>query len=211
MPILPEPGRGTARSVVEGRGPTHDVAKESTLHHAVHGPTDVACGAIPLHHPSGGPPPRFGEDRVTLILATTTPGEAEIFASLQGEGASIGRPSVFVRLSRCNLACQWCDTAYTWRFTGDNRPHRDGRAFERKQNQVSLDPAEVAARVRAFGVPRLVLTGGEPLLQAPALTRMIAALGEGFHIEVETNGSVAPPPALDAQIHQYNVSPKLGH
>ena len=171
--------------------------------------------STPAHDLASPPQPlpfRGGAFQVmTLILATTTPGEAEIFASLQGEGASIGRPSVFVRLSRCNLACQWCDTAYTWRFTGDNRPHRDGRAFERKQNQVSLDPAEVAARVRAFGVPRLVLTGGEPLLQAPALTRMIAALGEGFHIEVETNGSVAPPPALDAQIHQYNVSPKLGH
>ena len=61
-----------------------------------------------------------------LTLATTTPGEPEIFASLQGEGASAGRPCAFVRLSRCNLACVWCDTAYTWRFAGDNRPHRDG-------------------------------------------------------------------------------------
>ena len=148
---------------------------------------------------------------MTLVLATTTPGEPEIFASLQGEGASIGRPSVFVRLSRCNLACQWCDTAYTWRFVGDNRPHRDDRTFERSANQISLDEADVAARVRAFGVPRLVITGGEPLLQAPALARMIAALGSGFHIEVETNGSVAPSRALDGLIDQYNVSPKLAH
>jgi len=148
---------------------------------------------------------------VNLVLATTTPGRAEIFASLQGEGASIGRPSVFVRLSRCNLACQWCDTAYTWRFAGDNRPHRDGRSFDRGANQVALGPAEVAAQVSAFGVNRLVITGGEPLLQAPALVQMIAALGAGFHIEVETNGTIAPPPALDALIDQYNVSPKLAH
>lgn len=148
---------------------------------------------------------------VNLILATTTPGEAEIFASLQGEGASIGRPSVFVRLSRCNLACHWCDTAYTWRFAGDNRPHRDARSFERKDNQVALDPVDVAARVQALGVPRLVVTGGEPLLQAPALAQMIMALGNGFHIEVETNGTVAPGPTLDPLIHQYNVSPKLAH
>ena len=57
-----------------------------------------------------------------LTLATIEPGKPEIFGALQGEGPSAGRPSVFIRLSRCNLACQWCDTAYTWRFEGDNRP-----------------------------------------------------------------------------------------
>ena len=114
---------------------------------------------------------------MNLVLATTTPGEPEIFASLQGEGASIGRPSVFVRLSRCNLACQWCDTAYTWRFAGDNRPHRDDRSFARGDNQVSLDPGDVAARIRAFGVPRLVITGGEPLLQAAGLVQTQHGIG----------------------------------
>lgn len=151
---------------------------------------------------------------MALVLATTTPGEAELFASLQGEGASLGRPSVFVRLSRCNLACRWCDTAYTWRFSGDNRPHRDDIAFERTANQVTADESDIAARILAFGVPRLVVTGGEPLLQAPALARMIAAVragNEAMHVEIETNGSVAPSPALDTLIDQYNVSPKLAH
>lgn len=146
-----------------------------------------------------------------LTLATTTPGEPEIFASLQGEGLSSGRPSVFVRLSRCNLACQWCDTAYTWRFAGDNRPHRDDEAFDRAANQVTLAEDDVAARIGALGPSRLVVTGGEPLLQAPALARMIAALPAPMHVEVETNGTVAPPAALDALIDQYNVSPKLAH
>jgi 7-carboxy-7-deazaguanine synthase len=149
-----------------------------------------------------------------LTLATTRPGEPEIFASLQGEGASIGRPSTFIRLSRCNLACVWCDTAYTWRFTGDNRPHRDDEAFERKANQVTLPEEEAAARIAALAPRRLVITGGEPLLQAAALARMIAALRElrpEMHVEIETNGSVAPPPALDALVQQYNVSPKLSH
>lgn len=148
---------------------------------------------------------------MTLILAATTPGEPEIFASLQGEGASIGRPSVFVRLSRCNLACTWCDTAYTWRFSGDNRPHRDEIAFERSANQVPLEEAEVAARIAALGGDRLVVTGGEPLLQAPALARMLALLPQPMHVEIETNGTAAPSPALDALIQQYNVSPKLAH
>lgn len=146
-----------------------------------------------------------------LTLATTTPGEPEIFASLQGEGPSIGRPTAFVRLSRCNLACAWCDTAYTWRFAGDNRPHRDNLAFERGANQLSLDEAEVAARIAGLGQDRLVITGGEPLLQGPALARMVALLPAGTAIEVETNGTVAPHPALDRQVAQYNVSPKLAH
>lgn len=145
-----------------------------------------------------------------LTLATTTPGEPEIFASLQGEGASAGRPVAFVRLSRCNLACQWCDTAYTWRFTGDNRPHRDGLAFERTANQVVLDEADVAARIQALGQDRLVITGGEPLLQGAALARMVALL-DGISVEIETNGTAEPPPALDALVAQYNVSPKLAH
>ncbi len=145
-----------------------------------------------------------------LTLATTTPGEPEIFASLQGEGPSIGRPVAFVRLSRCNLACTWCDTAYTWRFEGDNRPHRDGLSFERKANQVMLEEAEVAARIMALGQDRLVITGGEPLLQGAALARMVALL-DGMTVEIETNGTVAPHPALDALVSQYNVSPKLSH
>lgn len=138
-----------------------------------------------------------------LTLATTHPGEPEIFASLQGEGPSAGRPSTFVRLSRCNLTCVWCDTAYTWRFTGPD-------AFDRKANQLALSEEDTADRIRALGQDRLVVTGGEPLLQAPALAKMVARL-PAMHIEIETNGTVAPPPALDALVHQYNVSPKLAH
>lgn len=155
---------------------------------------------------------------MTLALATTTPGEPEIFASLQGEGPSIGRPSVFVRLSRCNLACHWCDTAYTWRFIGDNRPHRDGAAFDREANQIVLEEADVAARILALlpdGLPlRLVVTGGEPLLQGAALALLVAALKEArpaLHVEIETNGTVKPVAALAPLVDQFNVSAKLAH
>lgn len=151
---------------------------------------------------------------MTLALATISEGQPEVFAALQGEGASAGRPSVFVRLSRCNLACEWCDTAYTWRFTGDNRPHRDGAAFDRGTNQLVLDEADVAQRILAFPPQRLVVTGGEPLLQGAALARLLAlvkAERPAMHIEVETNGTVAATPALDALIDQFNVSPKLAH
>ena len=138
-----------------------------------------------------------------LTLATTAPGEPEIFASIQGEGPSAGRATAFVRLSRCNLACTWCDTAYTWRFTGEG-------GFDRAANQITLPEEQVALRIAALGHARLVITGGEPLLQAAALARMLALL-PGVTVEVETNGTVAPPPALGDFIHQYNVSPKLAH
>ena len=145
-----------------------------------------------------------------IVLATTQPGEPEIFASLQGEGPSTGRPSVFVRLSRCNLACVWCDTAYTWHFAGDERPHRDGVEFDRKANQLTLDEEEVAARIAALGQKRLVITGGEPLLQAPALARLLELLPD-VTVEIETNGTTKASPALDIRIDQFNVSPKLAH
>lgn len=147
---------------------------------------------------------------MALILAATTPGEPEIFASLQGEGASSGRACAFLRLSNCNLACTWCDTPYTWHFTGDNRPHRDGETFRRQDNRVTLDEADVAARIAALGRNRLVVTGGEPLLQFPALARMLEMLPD-IEVEVETNGTIAPPEVLDALVAQYNVSPKLAH
>ncbi|MCX7863643.1 MAG: 7-carboxy-7-deazaguanine synthase QueE [Novosphingobium sp.] len=147
---------------------------------------------------------------MSLTLAAIRPGEPEIFAALQGEGASAGRPSVFIRLSRCNLACQWCDTAYTWHFSGDNRLHRDAITFERSANQVTLHEADAAARIAALGGNRLVITGGEPLLQAPALARMLAHLPP-MHVEIETNGTIAPAPELDALVNQYNVSPKLAN
>jgi 7-carboxy-7-deazaguanine synthase len=147
---------------------------------------------------------------MNLTLATDDTGGPEIFASLQGEGPSAGMPVAFVRLSRCNLACTWCDTAYTWRFEGDNRPHRDGIAFARKANQVTLSPAETAERIAALGQKRLVITGGEPLLQAGALAEMLAHLPD-IAVEIETNGTVASPARLDVRVDQYNVSPKLAH
>lgn len=147
---------------------------------------------------------------MSLVLATDDDGGPEIFASVQGEGPSAGTPVAFMRLSRCNLACVWCDTAYTWHFEGDNRPHRDGVSFERKANQVTLDEEVVAARIMQLGQKRLVITGGEPLLQAPALAKLLDRLPD-ISVEIETNGTTKAPAALDIRIDQFNVSPKLSH
>lgn len=145
-----------------------------------------------------------------LTLATDDTGGPEIFASPQGEGPSSGVQCAFIRLSRCNLACVWCDTAYTWRFDGDVRLHRAGLTYERKVNQVTLSPLEAARAIDRFEPRRLVVTGGEPLLQGAALAELAALLPE-HAIEVETNGTVEPHPRFDAYVDQYNVSPKLSH
>ena len=151
---------------------------------------------------------------MNLVLATDDTGGPEIFASLQGEGLSSGQPCAFIRLSRCNLACVWCDTAYTWRFEGDAalpaRPHRDGVAYDRKANQVALSPEDAARAIAALPPRRLVVTGGEPLLQGSALGELAALLPD-HAIEVETNGTVAPHAGFDAFVDHYTVSPKLAH
>jgi len=145
-----------------------------------------------------------------LVLATDDSGGPEIFASLQGEGPSMGKPVAFIRTSRCNLACTWCDTAYTWRFEGDTRPHRNGVHYDRQSNQVKLSPEKAAAKVAALGQKRLVITGGEPLMQCGPLADMLAILPD-IEVEVETNGTVRPSAHIDIRVDQYNVSPKLTH
>lgn len=145
-----------------------------------------------------------------MVLATQAPGEPELFASVQGEGPSAGAPVAFVRLSRCNLACVWCDTAYTWHFESDERPHRSGRTYDRRANQVTLEVAEVAERIRALGQKRLVVTGGEPILQAGPLAELLEHLDD-MSVEIETNGTTRAPARLDIRVDQYNVSPKLAH
>lgn len=144
-----------------------------------------------------------------LILATDDTGGPEVFASLQGEGPSAGAPVAFIRLSRCNLACTWCDTAYTWRWD-EAKPHRDDVSYNRTANQVKLPPQEAAQRIEALGQKRLVITGGEPLLQGLGLADMLAHLPD-MTVEIETNGTTKAPSHVDIRVDQYNVSPKLAH
>jgi organic radical activating enzyme len=123
---------------------------------------------------------------------------SEIFESLQGEGVSMGAPSVFLRLALCNLRCSWCDTKYTWDF----EHHR----YEDEVHETSV--ADVAAQLEQKRARRLVVTGGEPLLQQDELAELFRELPE-FVIEIETNGTKLPSPALLARVDQWNVSPKL--
>lgn len=141
----------------------------------------------------------------------------EIFYSIQGEGRSIGRPSTFVRTSLCNLHCIWCDTDYTWNWKGTPFPHHfDALPGYEKYDKNALIATcsieEVAKMVHQYPCRNIILTGGEPLMQQPALAhlmRRLRASDPNYRFETETNGTLLPEVEFDALIDQYNVSPKL--
>lgn len=153
---------------------------------------------------------------VSLKLARLGDGP-EIFHTLQGEGVTAGRPAVFVRLSLCNLHCRWCDTDYTWNWEGTPFPHdRDGESgytkYKQEDQMVVMAPDEISNIVGRWPTQRVVLTGGEPLLQQRGLRDLAAQLrvtDPSYFFEVETNGTLVPDEDLDSFIGQYNVSPKL--
>lgn len=96
----------------------------------------------------------------------------EIFYSIQGESSAAGRPCVFVRLSRCNLRCTWCDTTYS--FKGGDRSSIDA----------------VLAEVESYGCNLVEITGGEPLLQPAVHPLMTELCDAGHEVLIETSGSL---------------------
>ena len=128
---------------------------------------------------------------------------SEVFGpTLQGEGPTAGHRAGFVRLARCNLDCAWCDTPYTWDWT----------RFDPSAEVHDVPVADVLARLDAMDPGRVVVTGGEPLLQQRALVPLLGACAErGWPVEVETNGTIAPEPDVVALVSTFNVSPKLSN
>lgn len=126
------------------------------------------------------------------------------FYTIQGEGPTLGYPAVFLRLHVCNLRCTWCDAWYTW------NPNTE--EFWTEPRDVELE--DVAKKVNATWAcidsnvqKRVVITGGEPLIQKRQLDELILAL-EDWQIEIETNGTLMPT-QLQLIHCQFNCSPKL--
>jgi 7-carboxy-7-deazaguanine synthase len=105
----------------------------------------------------------------------------EIFRSLQGEGDTVGFPTVFVRLTGCPLRCTYCDTAYA--FGGGQ--------------WMSVD--EILDSVRAFGTRHVCVTGGEPLAQANCLPLLQRLCDAGHAVSLETSGAL-PVDQVDPRV-----------
>lgn len=106
----------------------------------------------------------------------------EIFGpTIQGEGATIGVPTVFVRTGGCDYRCVWCDTLHAV-------------LPKYKSNWKKMTPREIIDQVNdlAEGPILITLSGGNPALQP--LEELIA-LGHsyGHTFTMETQASKAKP------------------
>jgi 7-carboxy-7-deazaguanine synthase len=131
----------------------------------------------------------------------------EIFLTLQGEGANVGRAAVFCRFAGCNLwsgqekdrghaVCGFCDTDFIGRDGPDGGSYACAEALA-----TAIESVWTSGKENRF----VVFTGGEPLLQLDeALIGAVHA--RGFAAAVETNGTLPPPLGLD----WICVSPKAG-
>lgn len=148
---------------------------------------------------------------------------SEAFFSFQGEGKTMGVPSVFIRLAGCNLMCggvgtekdgklhngaKWrCDSIEVW---------RKGKSFTPEELVKKLD-SDFSFTLKLRAGAHLIITGGEPMLQQEGIINFLSYLQRVYaiipYIEIETNGTIA----ITEKFHliginkQFNVSPKLSN
>jgi 7-carboxy-7-deazaguanine synthase len=104
-----------------------------------------------------------------------------MFYSIQGEGESIGKPAIFIRLQGCNLRCNFCDTKYTWEDGGVETTNKEIIDFINKYPTCR----------------RIIFTGGEPYLQIIEIQKLINEIDrevgmpllDEVKFEIETNGT----------------------
>lgn len=100
----------------------------------------------------------------------------EIFYSLQGEGGRSGEPSIFIRLTKCNLACTFCDTDFA---EGDD---------------MSLE--DILDVIKEYPCKWIIWTGGEPTLQLKD-EYLEFFRSKGYKQAIETNGTRKVPSLID--------------
>jgi 7-carboxy-7-deazaguanine synthase len=127
---------------------------------------------------------------------------AECFSNtVQGEGASMGAPSTFLRLQNCTLNCTWCDTTEVW---------RKGNPYSVKE---LLDIWEFQNVLGDLETQHLILTGGSPLLQQKALLELLKTFIDRYnflpYVEVENEAVLMPDDEFIEHVIQWNNSPKL--
>lgn len=96
------------------------------------------------------------------------------------------------------ILSEQCDTPYTWDWT----------RYDKMAELRPIHVLDLAARIESMDVRTVVITGGEPLLQQPAIIEVMHAL-RGIRFEIETNGTIVPQAALVDARPRFNVSPKL--
>ena len=124
----------------------------------------------------------------------------EIFGpTIQGEGVHTGHRVGFLRLAGCNLACVWCDTPYSW----------DWSRYDKNEESHKMTIEAIAEQIAPMDAKRLIVTGGEPMLQQ----RHFKALRDatGCKLDIETNGTIEPKPEAIEAVDMFVVSIKLAH
>jgi len=105
----------------------------------------------------------------------------EIYHSVQGESSKAGLPTVFVRLTYCNLRCSYCDSEYAF-YEG---------------TEMSIDA--ILSEIKKFNCNLVEITGGEPLFQSESLDLMKRLCDEGYEVMLETGGSL-PIKEIDKRV-----------
>ena len=141
---------------------------------------------------------------------------SEVFYSIQGEGKTMGIPSVFVRLGGCNLMCGGMGTQFDGELHNDAEWRCDSiEVWMKAQSKEYKDilPQDCIEAIKNDA--HIIITGGEPLMQQTSIIGFIEYIKKEIKsdvfFEVETNGTILPKQELLESINLWNCSPKLSN